>query len=229
MNTHLSALTRQQLVVHQPSDLWYSATSSSCGLRSLSQSLLRVLYAVVTLCASKTMVINVLIINLKRQIRGYNWTKFCAVKIRDAINKSRSLESFVEIQQTGYVRSTLVYCSVNQRWANVSCLLGRVLYRVGEETCIIWREISKITSEQHSYTNLVISPAYLACLIRPGRRPGTYKVCFAWVLFRGKRGAVCGKRLTFLYTSLNMSNITFEVPTLGTLIFKKCSKKCIHE
>ena len=51
------------------------------------------------------------------------------------------------------------------------------------------------------------------------------RVC---VLFRRNRGAVCEKRLTFLYTSpcdlqvVNMSNITFGVPRLGrpTFVFK---------
>ena len=40
-------------------------------------------------------------------------------------------------------------------------------------------------------------------IFRPGRRPVAYSAYFArvCVLFRGKRGTVCGKRLTFLYTS----------------------------
>ena len=63
-------------------------------------------------------------------------------------------------------------------------------------------------------------------------KPGTpflfsYSVYFAWVciLYRGKSGAVCGKRFTFLYTSrLNMCNITFQVPRLSNSL-NKCSEK----
>ena len=48
-------------------------------------------------------------------------------------------------------------------------------------------------NKQNSYAALILGPAI-------GRYPIKFilPVC---VLFRGKRGAVCGKRLTFLYTS----------------------------
>ena len=50
------------------------------------------------------------------------------------------------------------------------------------------------------------------------------------MLFRGKRGAVCGKRLTFQYTILiNICNITFEVPRLSTFVFIVFIKKHIHD
>ena len=69
-------------------------------------------------------------------------------------------------------------------------------------------------------------------IFRISRRPVSCYVYLArvCVLFRGKKAAVCGKRLTFMYTMsmYTMSNKTFEVPRFSIFVFKKSSEKNIH-
>ena len=70
-----------------------------------------------------------------------------------------------------------------------------------------------------------IKKALSQCLVF--NRTGQVYFARVCVLFRGKRGAVCGKRLTFLYTTpLNKSNVTSQVLRLRrpTFVFKKCSE-----
>ena len=47
--------------------------------------------------------------------------------------------------------------------------------------------------------------------------------------YLGEGGAVCGKQFTFLYSLMNMYNITFQVLRLSTFVFTKCSEKNLHD
>ena len=51
------------------------------------------------------------------------------------------------------------------------------------------------------YINMVKNSIIFGFLVRMTHMTTTWTAASVCVLFRGKRGTVCGKRLTFLYTS----------------------------
>ena len=108
----------------------------------------------------------------------------------------------VKVSIVGSLRDREVACSASDRQGS------------NFESCV-WRTVS---SQSSHHPQEVLLAQFSLYVHKGGLKPDSFHLC---PIFRRERGAVCGNFCTSVH--MNMSNITFQVLRLSTLVFK-CSE-----